>query len=375
LNFGFTQEQEELRSQLRRFLDERAPMGEVRRISETEEGFCRALWKEMAELGFLGLTIPEALGGSGLAWVDLVVLLEETGRSLLPSPLLSHTLASAALIQAGNEAQQQQWLPRLADGSSIGTLAFLEDSDSLAAENIKLIGQPDGAGLRLAGQKCCVMDPEAADFFVVAFRRGEGERDLRLAIVEADAPGVSAQAFPMIDATKRMGNLELDDVHISEEAILSGSASGASDFERLLDAGALAVAAEMGGAVDEALRITVDYAKQRIQFDRPIGQYQGVKHPLAEMYVDAESFKSLVYYGAWCFDNRPDELPRYASLAKAYATEAFVRTGIDSIQLHGAMGFTTAQDIQLYFKRSKWARPMFGDAATHYERIVAMRGH
>jgi alkylation response protein AidB-like acyl-CoA dehydrogenase len=131
----------------------------------------------------------------------------------------------------------------------------------------------------------------------------------------------------------------------------------------------------MGGAVDEALRITVEYAKQRIQFDRPIGQYQGVKHPLAEMYVDAESFKSLVYYGAWCFENRPEELSRYASLAKAYATEAFVRTGIDSIQLHGAMGFTTAQDIQLYFKRSKWARPMFGDASAHYERVIAMRGH
>jgi alkylation response protein AidB-like acyl-CoA dehydrogenase len=179
----------------------------------------------------------------------------------------------------------------------------------------------------------------------------------------------------MIDATKRMGNLELADVHVPPEGILSAPPKGAPAIERLLDAGALAVAAEMGGAVDEALRITVEYAKQRIQFDRPIGQYQGVKHPLAEMYVDAESFKSLVYYGAWCFENRPEELSRYASLAKAYATEAFVRTGIDSIQLHGAMGFTTAQDIQLYFKRSKWARPMFGDASAHYERVIAMRGH
>lgn len=375
MNFGFTQEQEELRSQLRRFLDERAPMTEVRRLSETEAGFCRTLWKEMAELGFLGLTIPERHGGSGLSWVDLVVLLEETGRSLLPSPLLTHTLAATALLQAGSAEQRDRWLPRLADGSSIGSLALLEDSGFHGAEGVTLMGQPDGAGFRLSGEKRCVADPEAADFFVVAFRRGEAARDLGLAIVEADAPGVSARAFPMIDATKRMGNVELDDVHVLPEAILSGTAEMASAVERLLDAGALAVAAEMGGAVDEALRITVEYTKQRIQFDRPIGQYQGVKHPLAEMYVDAESFKSLVYYGAWCFDNRPEELPRYASLAKAYATEAFVRTGIDSIQLHGAMGFTTAQDIQLYFKRSKWARPMFGDAATHYERIVSMRGH
>ena len=144
MNFGFTQEQEELRSQLRRFLDERAPMGEVRRISETEEGFCRALWKEMAELGFLGLTIPEALGGSGLAWVDLVVLLEETGRSLLPSPLLTHTLAATALLQAGSAEQQDRWLPRLADGSLIGSLALMEDSDFHGAEGIALMGQPDG---------------------------------------------------------------------------------------------------------------------------------------------------------------------------------------------------------------------------------------
>ena len=375
MNFGFTQEQEELRSQLRRFLDERAPMAEVRRLSETEEGFCRTLWKEMAELGFLGLTLPERYGGSGLSWVDLVVLLEETGRSLLPSPLLTHTLAATALLEAGSEQQQGRWLPRLADGSCIGTVALLDDGDAPRDEGVALMGQPDGTGIRLSGEKRCVPDPEVADFFVVAFRRGEAATDLGLAIVEAGAPGVSARAFPMIDATKRMGNVELDDVHVSPEAILSSPAEIASTFERLLDAGALAVAAEMGGAVDEALRITVEYAKQRIQFSRPIGQYQGVKHPLAEMYVDAESFKSLVYYGAWCFDNRPEELPRYASLAKAYATEAFVRTGIDSIQLHGAMGFTTAQDIQLYFKRSKWARPMFGDAATHYERIVTMRGH
>ena len=132
--------------------------------------------------------------------------------------------------------------------------------------------------------------------------------------------------------------------------------------------------AEMGGAVDAAIQITAKYAKERIQFGHPIGHYQGVKHPLAEMYVDAESFKSLLYYAAWCFDTGSEELARYASLAKAYACDAFIRTGIDSIQLHGATGFTTEYDIQLYFKRSKWARPMFGDAETHYERVLALRG-
>ena len=143
---------------------------------------------------------------------------------------------------------------------------------------------------------------------------------------------------------------------------------------RLLPSGAVAVTAECSGSVDAAIQITAAYARERHQFGEPIGHFQGVKHPLAEMYVDLESFRSLLYYAAWCVESKPEELPRYASLAKAYATEAFVRTGIDSIQLHGAIGFTTESDIQLYFKRSKWVRPMFGDADSHYERAPALRG-
>jgi alkylation response protein AidB-like acyl-CoA dehydrogenase len=375
VNFGFTPEQESLRSEVQRFLAERSPMAEVRRIMETELGFSRDLWSEMGRLGWLGLTLPEAYGGAGLGWVDLVVVLEESGRSLLPSPLIAHTLAATAILEAASEEQKERWLPGLADGSRIGTLALIDEADVHGVEGVRLTGSKQGKGFRLSGRKPGVVDPEAADFFVVGFRTGTRPEDVTLAVVEADAPGVQARAFPMIDATKRMGVLDLSEVSVEPSSILSGPGRKSQAITRLLDAGALAVAAEMGGAVDEALRITVAYAKERIQFDRPIGQYQGVKHPLAEMYVDAESFKSLVYYGAWCFDNRPEELARYASLAKAYATEAFVRTGIDSIQLHGAMGFTTAQDIHLYFKRSKWARPIFGDADVHYERSVALRGY
>ena len=374
MNFGFTPEQESLRSEVQRFLAERSPMAETRRVMETDLGFSRELWREMAALGWLGLTLPEAYGGAGLGWVDLVVVLEETGRSLLPSPLLAHTLAATAILEAGSDAQKERWLPGLADGSRIGTLALSDEIDLHGVDGVVLRASANGEGFRLSGRKPAVMDPEAADFFVVGFRTGDGPEEVALAIVEADDPGVQGRAFPMIDATKRMGMLDLSDVQVESSSVLSGPGGKAESTTRLLDAGALAVAAEMGGSVDEALRLTVDYAKERIQFGRPIGQYQGVKHPLAEMYVDAESFKSLVYYGAWCFDNRPEELSRYASLAKAYATEAFVRTGIDSIQLHGAMGFTTAQDIHLYFKRSKWARPIFGDADVHYERTVALRG-
>lgn len=375
MNFGFTEDQDRLRGEFRRFLDDHSPMQEVRRVMETGPGYCPELWQKMGELGWLGLTLPETYGGSGLAWIDLVILLEETGRGLLPAPLLPHVLAATAILEAGNEEQRQRWLPDLASGRLIASVALLEAEEIPSLAGIQLTGQLGDEGYRLSGRKCSVADPEAADLFVVAFRTGEAPDEVALGVIDAHAPGVDARSFPMIDATKRMGHLNLTDVLIATDSVLSGEAESAHSISRLLDAGALAVAAEMGGSVDEALRITVEYAKQRIQFDRPIGQYQGVKHPLAEIYVDAESFKSLVYYGAWCFDNRPEELPRYASLAKAYATEAFVRTGIDSIQIHGAMGFTTAQDIQLYFKRSKWARPMFGDAETHYERVVALRGY
>jgi acyl-CoA dehydrogenase len=375
VNFGFTEDQDRLRAEFKRFLDDRSPMQEVRRVMETGPGYCPDLWQKMGELGWLGLTVPEAYGGSGLAWIDLVILLEETGRSLTPSPLLAHTLAATAILEAGSEEQKQRWLPDLALGRRIGSVALVEEDGLPFSAGIQLAGQSSDEGFQLSGQKCSVADPDSADLFVVAFRKNGDSEEVALGVIDAQAPGVDARSFPMIDATKRMGHLNLTDVLVAPDSVLSGEGMGAGSVDRLLDAGALAVAAEMGGSVDEALRITVEYAKQRIQFDRPIGQYQGVKHPLAEMYVDAESFKSLVYYGAWCFDHRPEELPRYASLAKAYATEAFVRTGIDSIQIHGAMGFTTAQDIQLYFKRSKWARPMFGDAETHYERVVAQRGY
>ena len=371
MDFGFSEEQDLLRSSVRRFLDERCPLEEVRRLSETSPGYCEAQWAELAALGWLGLTIPEAYGGAGLGWVDLIVVLEETGRSLFPSPLLGHVLCSTAITELGNPVQQERWLPGLAAGSCIGSVALIEESDLSAPEGTQLRGVPVDGGYELSGQKRLVPDPETAGLFIVSFCTGDAPDDIALAVVDAQSTLVSAKSFPMIDATKRMGNIELNAVVVKNEDIL---ATGAEAVTRLLDAGALAVTAECSGAVDAAIKMTARYACDRLQFGRPIGQYQGVKHPLAEMYVDLESFRSLLYYAAWCRDTGQEDRSRYASLAKAYATDAFIRTGLDSIQLHGAAGFTTACDIQLYFKRSKWARPMFGDADFHYERVLELRG-
>ena len=374
MDFGFSEEQDQLRQEVRRFLDERCPLSEVRRIMETPSGSSEELWREMAELGWLGLTVPEAYGGAGLGWVDLVILLEETGRSLYPSPLISNTLAVTAILEVGSDEQKQRWLPGLVDGSRIGSLALLEEGDGIDPAETRLSAVADGEDFLLSGQKRLVTDPDAAGVFVVSFRCSDAPKDLGLAVIDADSPGVEAKSFPMIDATKRMGHLDLDGVRVGRDRLLGSPGSAGPAITRLIDQGAVAVTSEMVGAVEEAIRITVQYANDRIQFGSPIGRFQAVKHPLAEMHVDLESFKSLLYYAAWAVASEPESLSRSASLAKAYATEAFVRTGLDSISLHGAVGFTVESDIQLYFKRSKWARPMFGDAAAHYERALALRG-
>jgi alkylation response protein AidB-like acyl-CoA dehydrogenase len=306
--------------------------------------------------------------------VDLVVLLEESGRALLPSPLLSNTLAALAIGRFGTEAQRTQWLPALADGSKLATVAYAEQGETFGAAGTKLRGTRNGQGFVLSGQKVSVLDPESAALFVVCFRHGDGDDDLGVALVPADAPGLEAKAFPLIDETKRMGTLSLDEVGVDAEALLDVDGRAAAAIERLCDEGAAATTAEMTGATEAAIALTVEYAKQRVQFGQPIGHFQGVKHPLAEMHTDNETCRSLLYYAAWALDGAPDKVSRAVSLAKAYATESLNRTGTDSIQLHGAIGYTTAQDIHLYYKRSKWARPMFGDADMHYERVIALRG-
>jgi alkylation response protein AidB-like acyl-CoA dehydrogenase len=372
MNFGFTEEQELLRNEVRKFLDENCPLEEVRKISESSEGFSRELWKQIAELGWLGLTVPEEHGGSELGWVDLVVILEETGRTLFPSPLISTTLAAAAIRESGSAEQQARWLPRFADGSAIGTLAFLEADDIQGPEGIRL-RPADGTGL-LSGEKLFVCDAGVADLFVVALRSGDGPADLSLAVLERGAEGLSSEDLPGIDLTKRLGRVSFDGVHLATDAMLVGGGPAGAAISRLQDLGATALAAEMIGAAEAALQLTVSYAGERVQFGQPIGTFQGVKHPLAEMYVDIESFKSLVYYAAWCLDEGQEDAALATSRAKAYASEALARIGLDAIQLHGGIAYTWEYDAQLFLKRSKWARPIFGDADYHYERIASLGG-
>jgi alkylation response protein AidB-like acyl-CoA dehydrogenase len=372
MNFGFTEEQELLRAEVRKFLDQNASLERVRELVESESGTDPALWARMAELGWVGLNMPEKHGGMGLDLETLLVVLEETGRTLFPSPLISTVLAAKAIERFGNEEQAARWLPGLADGSKIGTFAFLERSDTFSPDGVETVAKQDGDQLILSGEKLFVTDVGAADLFVVAVRSGSDASSISLVVVERGMAGVVLDNFDGMDLSKRMGRLLLEDVHTPIDNVLGTQGAAWPATEWLLDLGAALVTAEAVGSAEAALELTTRFAKERIQFDEPIGKFQGVKHPLAEIYVDVESFRSLVYYAIWALDQDADDAQVAVSRAKAYASDAFPAAGIMGVQLHGGVGYTWEYDIQLYLKRSKWVRPMFGDADHHYERIARL---
>ena len=371
MDFGFSQEQELLRAEVRKFLDQSCPLEAVRKLAETPEGFSRPLWRRMAELGWVGLPLPEEHGGAGLGWIDLVVVLEETGRTLFPSPLVATLLAATAIARAGDAAQRARWLPALASGAEIATLALPQAEEIDDPDAFPISAAPSGAGFALRGEARFVPDAPGADRFVVAFRAPEGPS---LGVLERGGVGLTVEPHALLDATRRAGRLVLDEVPLPREALLGAPGGAQAEIARLFDCGALAVSAEACGAAEAALALTVGYAKTRVQFGQPIGRFQGVKHPLAEMLVDVESLKSLLYYAAWLTDRDAPGRALAVSRAKAFAADAFARIGIDCVQLHGAIGYTWEHDAQLYLKRAKWTRPAFGDAAFHLERVAWLGG-
>ncbi len=370
MNFGFTEEQEMLREAVRGFLDEHCPMEEARKLMESEAGHSPALWKEMAALGWVGLLAPEEHGGAGLGFVDLLVLLEETGRSLFPSPLLSTSLAIRAIAEGASGQQAARLLPPLASGEEIATIAIVEAADTLDPEQLELRAKAgEGNALVLSGAKLFVTDLGVADRVLVAFRAPE--HGFVLGALRTDQAGVTRIPLIGMDTSKRMGKLVLDGVRVEPEDQIPVDAAF---IERILDHAAAGVTAEAVGSAEAAHALMVRYAKTREQFGALIGRFQGVKHPLAEMYVDIESFKSINYYAAWCLDQDPSEAARYVSMAKAYASDAITRIGIDAIELHGAIGYTWEYDAQLYLKRSKWVKSAFGGADHHYDRVARLGG-
>ena len=356
MDFGFSEEQNLLREQVLRFMTDACPLNVVR---AQNGGLPRELWQQAADLGWLALIVPETHGGVGLKWIDLAVVLEETGRGLSPLPIISQALAATAIDRSGSGDVKAEWLPRIAAGDAVFGVGLYDDPTWIDPEGIRLEGVET-----VTGTKPFVSDATAATHFLLATRTGV---ETNLVIVDARDTALTAQ--PGIDRTKPFGTATLDGV-----APRAAFPISADDLAFLTDCGAVAVTLEAIGAAEAVLTLTTEYAKNRVQFDNPIGKYQGVKHRLADMFVDIESFKSLAYHAAWAIDDAPDELPRAASLAKAYASDAFARIGIDGVGLHGAIGFTAEYDVQLYLKRSKWVRSAFGDADYHYQRAASLGG-
>ena len=372
MDFGFSEEQELLRSQARDFLDRQCPSAVVRSLMASERGWDDGMYRRMAELGWTAIPFPEEYGGLGLGMVDMTVVLEEMGRHVTPAPLQSAVgLAGMALLQGGSDAQKAQYLPGLCDGSAVGTVALVEASGRWDAQGVQLPAQRSGDAYLLRGEKLYVPDAHAADWMIVAVRTGGGDGSgVSLLLVDIAAPGVSVRALKTMDQTRRLCAVSFDDVEVGADRLVGTEGGGWPVLRRGLDRALVAISAELCGTAQRAMEMSVEYAKTRTQFGRPIGSYQGVSHRCADMLVLVESAKSLTYYAAWAVDNDVPEAPLAAAMAKAYASDAARDVTASAIQVHGGIGFTWEHDIHLYFKRAKWGETTLGDAVFHRERVA-----
>ena len=375
MNFGFNDEQELLRSTARKFFENECPSETVRRLMDTPEGMSPELWAKLAEQGWLGLVFPEAYDGMGLGFVDLTVLMEEMGRAVIPGPFFSTVLLGGlAILEAGSEAQKKEWLPKVAAGQKRVTLAWMEPSAMLGAAGVTLSAKGAAGGHTLSGTKLFVPDANTADAIVVAARTnaGTGEDGVSLFLVPRGAKGLEVKLLPTMDQTRKLCEVTLTGVTLGPEALLGAPGLGWTPLARVLDRACVALCAEMCGGAQRVLDMTVEYAKIRQAFGKPIGSYQGVKHKAADMLVEVENSKSITYYAAWAMDEGASEGPLAVSMAKAYVSDAYRRVSAAGIQLHGGIGFTWEHDLHLYFKRAKGSEFTFGDATYHRERVAQL---
>jgi alkylation response protein AidB-like acyl-CoA dehydrogenase len=375
MNFGFNDEQELLRSTARKFFENECGSDTVRRLMETPEGISPDLWTKIAEQGWLGLVFPEAYDGMGLGLVDLVVLMEEMGRAVVPGPYFSTVLLGGlAVLEAGSEAQKKEWLPKIAAGDKRVALAWMEPSAQLGPAGVTLTATEKGGRYTLSGTKLFVHDAHTADALVVAARTrpGAGAEGVSLFLLPRDTSGLRVTLLPTMDQTRKLCEVTCVDVVVGADALLGPAGAGWAPLARVLDRATVALCAEMCGGAQKVLDMTVEYAKIRQAFGRPIGSYQGVKHRAADMLVDVENAKSITYYAAWALDEGAAEAPLAVSMAKAYVSDAFRRVAAAGIQLHGGIGFTWEHDLHLYFKRAKGSEFTFGDATHHRERVAQL---
>jgi alkylation response protein AidB-like acyl-CoA dehydrogenase len=376
MDLGLNEAQQMLKTTARAFLEAECPPSYVREMEEDERGFTAELWAKIADQGWLGLIVPEAYGGVGMNFFDLSLLLEETGRALLPAPLFSDVvLGSMAIADAGTEAQKEEMLPGLAQGQTIVTMALTEPNARLDAAGIETRATPATPGedgFRITGTKLFVPYAHVSDYLIVAARTGDEDEDITLFLVPRETSGVSQELLKTI-ASDRQSEVVFDDASVPLSAVLGETGKGWETIRKVLAWGAAGKCAEMVGGAQAVLDMTVEYAKQRVQFGRPIGSFQAIQHHCADMATDVEGSRYLTHQAAWRLSSGlPAE--REVAIAKAWVSDAYGRVCAVAHQCHGAIGFTKEHDMQLYSRRAKAAEVAFGDSDHHLETVATAIG-
>ena len=373
MDLGLDEAQQMLKNSAREFLEVECPDTYVRGMEEEERGYTPEMWQKVAEQGWLGLIVPEQYGGVGLGFLDLSILLEEMGRALLPGPYFSTVvLGGMTIMDAGSDAQKEEYLAAIAEGQIIVTLALTEPSARWDPSGVQTTATPSGDGYVINGTKLFVLNAHVSDYLIVAARTGDGEEDVTLFILARDTQGISQTLLKTI-ASDRQSEVVFDNVAAPSSAVLGDINRGWDTIRKVLQWGAIGKCAEMSGGAQQVLDMTVEYAKQRTQFGRPIGSFQAIQHHCANMATDVEGSRYITYQAAWRLS---EGLPadREVAMAKAWVSDAYRRVCALGHQCHGAIGFTKEHNMQLYSRRAKAAELAFGDSDHHLESVAQAIG-
>jgi len=370
MDLGLSEEQEMLKNVARDFLEKEVPEKYVRDMEEDDRGYSPEVWSKMAAQGWQGLLIPEQKGGSGFGFLDLIVLLEEFGRSLVPGPFIPTQQATIALLEGGSEAQKSQYLPRIASGEAIATLAITEPSARWDAEGIQLQATKSGDGYTLNGTKLFIQDANVADLMVVAARTGgTGEQGISLFIVDAKSSGISTEVLKTIAADKQC-EVKFENVKVPAANLIGQDGKGWEILQKVQLKATVMECAYLVGLAQMDFEISVNYAKERVQFGRPIGSFQAIQHKCADMVTDVDGARFIMYRAAWSVAEGEPDAALNVHMAKAWTSDATRRVVAHGQQIHGGIGFTKDYKIQLYFRRQKRSELMWGDADFHREKVA-----
>jgi len=377
MDIKFSEDQVEILRQARRFCENEMPMTYVRTMFEDERGFTDEVWSKMVEIGWTAMLLPEAYGGLGMELLDMSIVLEELGRAVSPGPLFSTVLLGAsAIAEAGSDAQKQRYLPAVAEGTMRGTLALHEPGSGADPGYIMMEAMRDGDGFIVSGTKLFVPDAHVSDFIVCAVRTekgGDPSKSITLLLIDAKTPGLMISLLPTMDGTRKLCAVEFKNVSVGKDAMLGEMNRGWGPLRKVMQKAQVGLCAECVGGAEKAMEFATEYAKVRVQFDQPIGSFQAIKHRCAQMYVDVESARSLLYWASWAQDHGDaNEAAIAASAAKVYCTEVYRNVSASAIQVLGGTGFSWEHDIHFYLKRAKANEVALGDLAYHREQVIGL---